>query len=62
MTIFNEGRGKVIDVNPNPFLRFVGLAIAAFLLVILLFSAITRESPDSTTFALVYLVLHLPSG
>ena len=42
MTIFNEGRGKVIDVNPNPALRLVGLAIAAFLIVILLFSSIAR--------------------
>ena len=42
MTIFNEGRGKVIDVNPNPILRFIGLAAAAFFVVILLLSALTR--------------------
>src|SRR5882672_10697016 len=42
MTIFNEGRGKVIDVNPRPVLRFAGLAIAAFIVVILLFSSVAR--------------------
>ena len=42
MTIFNEGRGKVIDVNPSPVLKFVGLAVAAFIVVILLFSSVAR--------------------
>jgi len=42
MTIFNEGRGKVIDVNPRPVLRFAGLAVAAFIVVILLFSSVAR--------------------
>ena len=42
MTIFNEARGRVIDANPSPIFRLVGLAIAAFLVVILLFSSITR--------------------
>jgi regulator of protease activity HflC (stomatin/prohibitin superfamily) len=42
MTIFNEGRGKVIDVNPNPVLRFIGLVLAAFIVVILLFSSVAR--------------------
>src|SRR6266446_6505393 len=42
MTIFNEARGRVIDANPSPIFRLVGLAIAAFLIVILLFSSITR--------------------
>jgi len=41
MTIFNEGRGKVIDVNPAPFARLIGLGIAAFLLIILLFNSVT---------------------
>lgn len=41
MAIFNDGR-KVIDVNPNPVLKFVGLAIAAFIVVILLFSSVAR--------------------
>ena len=42
MTIFNEARGRVIDANPSPLFRLVGLAIAAFLIVILLFSSITK--------------------
>ncbi len=42
MTIFNEARGRVIDTNPNPIFKLQGLAIAAFLIVILLFSSITR--------------------
>jgi prohibitin 1 len=42
MTIFNEARGRVIDANPSPVFRLFGLAIAAFLIVILLFSCVTR--------------------
>jgi prohibitin 1 len=42
MTIFNEARGRVIDANPNPVFRLFGLAIAAFLIVILLFSCVTK--------------------
>ena len=42
MTIFNQGRGPVIDANSGFGLRLIGLAIAAFLLVILLFSSVTR--------------------
>jgi prohibitin 1 len=42
MTIFNEGRGKVIDVNPSPVLKFVGLAVGAFIAAILLFSSVAR--------------------
>ena len=40
MAIFNDGR-KVIDVNPAPFARLIGLGIAAFLLIILLFNSVT---------------------
>ena len=43
MTIFSDGR-KVIDVNPRPAARLVGLAIAAFLFVILLFNSVTTVS------------------
>jgi regulator of protease activity HflC (stomatin/prohibitin superfamily) len=42
MTIFSETRGKVIDANPNPALRLIGLAMALFLVIILLFSSVTR--------------------
>src|SRR5438445_7041999 len=42
MTIFNEARGRVIDANPSPFFRLIGIAAAAFLLVILLFASVTR--------------------
>ncbi len=44
MTIFNEGRGngKVIDMNPNPALRLVGLAVIVFLAAVLLFSSVAK--------------------
>jgi len=41
MTTFNAG-GRTIDINPNPFLRLIALAVAAFLLVIVLFASVTR--------------------
>lgn len=45
MTMFNEPpRGKVIDMNPAPILRLIGLGIVGFIAVILLFSSITRVS------------------
>ena len=42
MTMFNDARGKIIDSNPGAGFRLIGLAVAAFLVVILLFSAVTR--------------------
>ncbi len=42
MTIFKEARGRVIDANPSPVFRLFGLAVAAFLIVILLFSSIAK--------------------
>jgi prohibitin 1 len=42
MTIFNDARGRVIDANPTPFLRLFGIALVAFVIVILLFSSVTR--------------------
>jgi prohibitin 1 len=42
MTIFNQSRGPVIDANPGFGLRLIGLAILAFVLVVLLFSSVTR--------------------
>jgi prohibitin 1 len=42
MTMFNDARGKIIDSNPGAGLRLIGLAIVAFLIVVLLFSAVTR--------------------
>jgi len=42
MTIFDPPRGKVIDVQGGGILRFLGLAFVGFLLIILLFSAVTR--------------------
>ena len=42
MTIFNEPRGRVIDANPNSVLRLFGIAAAAFVLVILVFSSVAR--------------------
>jgi len=42
MTIFDPPRGKVIDVQGSGILRFLGLGILGFFVVILLFSAVTR--------------------
>ena len=42
MTIFNEGRAKVINADGNPVFRLLGLAIAAFVLVILFFTSVAR--------------------
>jgi prohibitin 1 len=42
MTMFNDARGKIIDSSPGAGLRLIGLAIVAFLVVVLLFSAVTR--------------------
>ena len=45
MTIFDPARGSIIDGGGGEhgaFLRLIGLGIAAFLLVILFFSAVTR--------------------
>ena len=42
MTIYSDARGKVIEAGGNPLLKLVGLGIAAFLGVILLFGCITK--------------------
>ena len=42
MTIYSDARGKVIDAGGNPVLKLVGLGVAAFLVVILLLSCITK--------------------
>src|SRR5882672_4685419 len=42
MTIFNEGRGRVIDVNQAPVLRVLILVVAAIFLIIMLFSSVAR--------------------
>jgi regulator of protease activity HflC (stomatin/prohibitin superfamily) len=41
MTIFNEARGRVVDANPTPAFRLIGIALVAFLLIILLFRSVT---------------------
>jgi prohibitin 1 len=41
MATFNAG-GRIINVNPNPFFRLIALAVAAFLLIIVLFASVTR--------------------
>ena len=43
MTIYGD-RGKVIDVDAKPILRYLALGAAGFIFVILLFSAVTRVS------------------
>jgi len=42
MAIFNDPRGRVINVNPNPAFRLLGIGVAAFLIVILLFACVAR--------------------
>src|SRR5262249_12099836 len=42
MTIFDPSRPRVVDTGRGGFLRLIALGIGAFLLVILIFSAITR--------------------
>src|SRR5256885_5499468 len=42
MTIFDPPRGKVIDVQGSGIVRLLGLGFIGFILVILVFSAITR--------------------
>jgi prohibitin 1 len=42
MTIFNDPKGRVIDVNPSPILKLVGMALLGLVAVILLFSCVTK--------------------
>ena len=42
MTIFNEGRGKIINADSNPVFRLLGLGIAGLVLVILVFNCVAR--------------------
>jgi prohibitin 1 len=42
MTIFNEGRGKIINADSNPVFRLIGLGIAGLVLVILVFNSVAR--------------------
>jgi len=42
MAIFNEPHSRVIDANPGSFLRLLGIAAAAFVLVILIFASVAR--------------------
>src|SRR5438132_11381059 len=42
MTIFSEGRGRVIAVNPSPAFRLLGIAVAGFLVALLLFSSVAK--------------------
>jgi prohibitin 1 len=44
MPMYGGAPGKVIDVNGSGVMRLIGLGIAAFIIVILLFSSITRVS------------------
>jgi prohibitin 1 len=42
MTMFNEGRAKILTADSNPLFRLVGLAIVAFVLVIVAFTSVAR--------------------
>lgn len=44
MPAYGNAPGRVIDVNGSPLVRLVAIGIAAFVIVILLFSAVTRVS------------------
>src|SRR5437773_11081595 len=40
--IFSEGRGRVIDVNPSPALRLLGIAVGGFLVALLPCSSVAK--------------------
>jgi len=42
MTLFNDAHGRVVDGNPTPVLRLLGIGLLAFIIVIMLFSSVTR--------------------
>jgi len=42
MSLNSDARGKILDANPNPLFKLVGLMIGAFIVIILLFSCVTR--------------------
>src|SRR5713226_2823536 len=42
MTIFDSPRGRVVDANGGGAIRLIGLGIAALLLIVALFSSVTR--------------------
>ena len=44
MALYNDARGKVIDVNGGGAFRLIAFAIGAFLIAILLFNCVTRVS------------------
>jgi prohibitin 1 len=45
MTPFGDPRGRVVDVNGGrPLVRLIGIGIVAFVIVIILFSSVTRVS------------------
>ena len=44
MAIYNDARGKVIDVNGGGMFRLIGLAVAAFVVAIVLLNCVTRVS------------------
>ena len=44
MTIFNDPRTKVIDVNASPVLKLAGLALLGLIALILFFNCVTRVS------------------
>jgi prohibitin 1 len=44
MPTYGNAPGRVIDVNGSPLLRLVAIGIAAFIIVTLLFSSVTRVS------------------
>jgi prohibitin 1 len=44
MAILNDARNRVIDANPIPVFRLIGIAILGLVLVILFFNSVTRVS------------------
>jgi prohibitin 1 len=44
MPTYGNAPGRVIDLNGSPLLRLVAIGVAAFIIVILLFSSVTRVS------------------
>ena len=44
MAVLNGARNQIIDANPTPVFRLIGIAILGLVLVILFFNSVTRVS------------------
>jgi prohibitin 1 len=49
MNMYADARGKVVNAGANPLLGLIGLAIAGFILIILLFNSVVRVPTGSVS-------------